>query len=689
MLAALRPNGDNLWVVGDGKQSIYRFRGASSFNMVRFGKKDFPGGQRGRLKRNYRSHREIVEAFSNFALGMKAGGKDSALEAERDAGGHVPEHRTVTEASQQIVAVADAIEEMCGLGYAFRDQAVLCTGNEKLSTLGQELEALGIPVLFLGSLFERDEVKDLLALLSVLTDRRAMGLTRIACMRGFAMSLDDVGAVLDHLRTVESPPLAWLHAIDAIPALSQQGAAALRRLKDLLDGFDLSAQPWTVLAKVLLDRTRMAAGLATSAHVVDRSRAIALWQFLNFVRAQPTAQAAPITRLLDRVRRLVRLADERDLRQLPAAAQGIDAVRLMTIHGAKGLEFPVVHLPGMNADTLPRTPPAPACPPPDAMVEGGQGGALDLFREGQAEEQECLFYVALSRARDRLLLYSPTKKANGHNRPASPFLDRLGPGLARRSIVPARTLPPAPEDQPIAWVFEGTLRFAAPQIALYESCPRRFFYTYVLQIGGRRTLTAFMRMHDAVRVVFEGIVADGMPVEELETRVGAACKAEGLDDPGEYQALAVMMIRFFLSTREGLTVEPPVALRLAFGDQEIIVRPDDVLVRGDGRRILRRVRTGHRRSTETDDVGAAAFLLAARQVFPDAEVELVHLADQATVPVDLTPKKLETRRTKLASFLAAIEAGNFPAKPSAWTCPGCPAFFICGPTPPGTLRKKF
>ncbi|MFX9688388.1 3'-5' exonuclease, partial [Acinetobacter baumannii] len=85
----------------------------------------------------------------------------------------------------------------------------------------------------------------------------------------------------------------------------------------------------------------------------------------------------PITRLLDRVRRLVRLGDDRDLRQLPAAAQHLDAVRLMTIHGAKGLEFGGVHIPGLNSDTIPRTPPAPPCPAPDGMIAGAEGSALE------------------------------------------------------------------------------------------------------------------------------------------------------------------------------------------------------------------------------------------------------------------------------------------------------------------------
>jgi superfamily I DNA/RNA helicase len=75
------------------------------------------------------------------------------------------------------------------------------------------------------------------------------------------------------------------------------------------------------------------------------------------------------------------------------------------------------------------------------MVEGGEGSALELFRAGQAEEQECLFYVAMSRARDRLFAYAPRKKSNGNNWSISPFLVRLGPNLAQRKVTPTRELP--------------------------------------------------------------------------------------------------------------------------------------------------------------------------------------------------------------------------------------------------------
>ena len=694
LLSALRPEGDNLWMVGDAKQSIYRFRGASSFNMTRFGKEDFPDGKRGRLKRNYRSVPEIVASFSGFATTMRAGDADSGLDADRAANGHKPELRAVQRAGQQQVALADAIEELRGEGLSYREQAVLCTGNDKLSTIGQDLERLGVPVLFLGSLFERAEVKDLLALLSVLVDRRAMGLVRLGCWPDFTTSLTDVAAVFEHVRAAELASGAWLHLVGSIPGMSDAGREALGKLAAALAGFDRTSSPWTVLATLLLDRTRIAARLGMSTDLADRTRGIAIWQFLNFVRVQPAGRGLPITRLLDRVRRLVRLGDDRDLRQLPAAAQHLDAVRLMTIHGAKGLEFGGVHIPGLNSDTIPRTPPAPPCPAPEGMIAGAQGSALDAFRAGQAEEQECLFYVAQSRARDRLILYAPTEKNNGHNRPLSPFLDWLGSSLVRRTVKPARALPVAPEARGIELVVDGRLRFGAPQIALYESCPRRFFYTHILQIGGRRTATAFMHLHEAVRSVVGTVVASNLALSEqdLEEHTDAALAGQGLVEHGyltEFRDLALTMLRFFLANRAGAVMEAPVALCLKFGDEEIIVRPDEVLVRPDGSRAVRRIRTGHLRSAESKDVGAAALMLAVKQAFPGAVVELVHLSDAEAHPLTLSDRELKGRQDKLAKFLGDIRAGRFPAEVSLRTCPNCPAFFVCGPTPEGPLQKKF
>lgn len=688
LLAALRPTGENLWVVGDAKQSIYRFRGASSFNMARFGREDFPGGVRDSLDINYRSTSEIVDVFSSFAASMSAGDGPASLQADRGSGGAKPEIITVSDGSLVSSALVDSIEQFRAAGFRYRDQAVLCRGSDRLSDTGQELERAGVPVLFLGSLFERTEIKDLVAVLLLLVDRRAMGLIRTACWPEFAMTLEDATRVFERLRSAEAQPGEWRQGA---PDVTPTGQAALAALSAALDGFDATSQPWTVLATLLLDRSRLAARIASSTSVPDQAQGIAIWQFMNFVRVQPNGQGLPIQRLADRVRRLLRLGDDRDLRHLPAAAQGIDAVRLMTIHGSKGLEFPVVHVVGVNQDSIPGAIRPPKCPPPTGMVTGGNGSSDEIARAAHNEEQECLFYVAMSRAQDRLAFYGATAKSNGTSRPLSKFLDRIG-AISSRQVTPLTVLPPAPDVAQIPVVFSGTPRFSSEAVALYESCGRRFLYTHLLKVGGRRRMSAFMLMHEAIREVYRKVVAQGTAsTGQCEALLADAFVTHGLHDHGyveDYRAMASTMLGYFLESRAGARVEAPTALRITFDDHEVEVSPDEVLVR-DGVRTLRRVKTGHASSQEGKGVGVAAFVLAARAAFPDAVVELVYLADAEAKPLVLSAKVLSNQQVKLGNILREIRGGNFRAKASDMTCPNCPAFFVCGAVPDGILLKAF
>jgi len=688
LLTTLKPQGSNLWVVGDAKQSIYRFRGASSFNMSRFGKEDFPGGVTGYLERNYRSVQEIVDTFSDFAVGMSTGGTHSRLKADRAPSSNSPELQTVTSGDQTSSALAENIERMRAAGFSYRDQAVLCRGNDKLSELGQELEQLGIPVLFLGSLFEREEVKDLVALLSLLIDRRKMGLIRIGCWPDFAMPFEDIVLVFDHLRGIDAQTDGWGSELSG---LSELGKASLVSLRQTLEGFDQTSSPWTILATALLDRTRMAAQVALSSRVVDQARGIAIWQFMNFVRAQPAGPSLPIVRLMNRIRRLLRLRDDRDLRQQPAAAQGINAVRLMTIHGAKGLEFPVVHLTGSNQDSMPGAYRTAKCPPPDGMVMGAEGSSDAVGRAAHAQEQECLFYVGMSRARDRLFLYAATHKSNSHRRSLSEYVLRL----CNLRHVESRTslrLPIAPDTIPLRVQFTGQIKFSAQAVALYDSCPRRFLYTHLLQVGGRRQATAFMLMHEAVREVLLAMIEAGdMPVDDWQKRLERSFFDKGLLQHGyvdDFRDIAQNMLRYFLVSRSGAVVEPVQALTLDFGGEMIVVYPDEILMK-DGVRTLRRVSTGHARRSESKDVGIAAYLLAAEEAEPVTLVELIYLADGESKSMSLKPKELVGRQSKLRDILAGIRAGHFAPVRSEYTCPGCPAFFVCGATPKGILCKSF
>ena len=191
---------------------------------------------------------------------------------------------------------------------------------------------------------------------------------------------------------------------------------------------------------VLLDRTDLVRTMAAGKGIGDRMRMIAVWQFLNFLRDQsPVATGSPIQTLLDRVRNLVLLAEERDLRQVPDAALQMNAVRLMTIHGSKGLEFEAVHIPGFVKTGIPASYRGPSCPVPEGMIAGAVG---DIFQEAERahkQEQECLFFVALSRARTFLRLYAYQRQANGGMRNPSDYEPRLAGKL--RAIGSPETIP--------------------------------------------------------------------------------------------------------------------------------------------------------------------------------------------------------------------------------------------------------
>ena len=694
LLKLLRPSGEHLWTVGDAKQSIYRFRGASSVNLANFAT-DFEGADGGRLVINYRSSDEIVKTFSRFAETMNvAKGKDSTLEAARGASGNVPQHCQVDYAVDEIEAIAESIEAFKANGIAYRDQAILCTGNDKLATIGAALESLGIPVLHLGSIFERPEIKDLLSLLSVLVDGRAMGIVRAASMPQFKMSIGDASHIVQSLAGGTAQMPVWAAPPAKLPDLTPSGRTALDALGIALVGFDENSYPWEVLSTVLLDRTRIAADFAADNAIAARAKSMAIWQLMNFVRNPAPGKGTAISRLLDRIRRLVRLSDDRDLRQLPSSAQGLDAVRLMTIHGSKGLEFRAIHFPGVNTGSLPRSANNyQGIEIPNGLVRDLPGTGKETRVRAHDDEQECLFYVAMSRARDRLAIYTPTMKKGGTKWGHSAYLDRIVPPMERVRLNPALELIQE-DDGKVDLAFEGDIAFADTKLASHASCPRRFYYTHLLGVGGKRVETTFMKMHDAVQMVVDWVVTkepNHVDPVELDQRLSAALDKTGVSADGyaaDYRGIAEMLVAKLVDSRAGMTkIENP-GLKHMSGATTIDIRVDDLLLDRDGKTLVRRVRTGHSSKSALLDAASTSMYFAAQATFPGSSIQVVHLAEDEPVTIEIETKKHAARRGAVDDVVAAIVAGDLPADRSSRTCPRCPAFFICGTLPEGTFVKK-
>ncbi len=698
LLKAIVGDGKRLWVVGDARQSIYRFRGASSSNMELF-TSEYPGAKADQLDLNYRSTKQIVDSLVEMAPLMHAshGMLRLAFTSNRGTGPGKPEIRRFETLDEEAEGVAAGVRELERAGVRLRDQAVLCRGNRRLAEMAEALEARGIPVLHLGSLFERGEIRDMLALLSFAVDRFGDGLTRVGTMPRYRIPLQDVHTVLSHARETDTRALAALPDAPMIDGLSPEGAKGLALLTADLKGISTSNSAWEFLSHYLLDTTRLAAELAGQDSVRDRMRGIALWQFLNFVRERcPVGSGPPIQRMLERVRQLVLLAEERDLRQVPAGALHLDALRLMTVHGSKGLEFEAVHVPGLTVSSFPFSNRGQRCPPPDGMIDRPAGVTVqEEAKQSHDDEEECLFFVAGSRARTHLRFYLARRQPNGKQRKPSPFLDWLPTKLVTEVAAPPRLrLPPdakLPENR-VPVVYRMARTFTDRELALYEKCPRRFFYTHLLGLGGAKKPTAFTRTHDCLYRLIEWLAdarQGGEPtLAEAEVAFEKIWTEGGPEhaSAAQYRRLASRLVAALLKAGAGRRFRASEPLAVDLPNGRVMVTPDEIAELPNGMIVLRRVRTGAKRSDEYDRLEYTLYQLAGESRFGRRfTLEALHLTDDVAEPVPITPTKLQNRKEKSDGMLKAIGAGEFPPEVDAVSCPRCPHFFLCPAAPEGTL----
>jgi DNA helicase II / ATP-dependent DNA helicase PcrA len=697
LLKGVAGDGKRLWAVGDARQSIYRFRGASSSNLTRF-LSEYPDAQTQALEINYRSSGEVLDLVEGFARDMNAstGLLPLHMMAASGRSGHRPSIRRFLYQENEISGIAASIRELERSGVPLREQAVLCRTNARLNDIAEGLEARDIAVLHLGSLFERSEVRDCLALLSLAIDPFGTGLVRAATLARYRMSLEDVQTITG--AAAELPGFGAIGKFAAISAqVSSEGAASFQRLTSDLQGLSAGDSAWEFLTTLFLDRTWHLAELAADTSVRGRMRGVALWQFLNFVRTPgPPVQGPPIRRTLDRVRQLLLLAEERDLRQVPSSALRMDAVRLMTIHGSKGLEFAAVHIPGMVATSIPASLQGQRCPAPAGLITGPEGLGEDAAKRTHAREEECLFFVAASRAESHLRLTLYTKQTSGSNRGPSTYLPRIGPFVQDEGDGPeiagpsnSSTRHPLRIDWPDDW------HPSDGDIQLYQGCARRFFYTRVLKLGTARKPTAFSRTHDCLYDIIEWLATTRVTAEpdlaatlaEFEriwTARGPIEHAYALD----YRRLALRLVGSLVRCGAGRRFEASEPLALDLPNGRVLVHPDEIAQLPDGAKVLRRVRTGRKRSDEYDRIEYTLYTLVGRAQFGSGcRFEAVHLTDaEGTDDISITEKKIAARREVANTLLADLRAGHFPPSPDAVRCPRCPHFFICDATPPGPLK---
>ncbi|NHB85586.1 ATP-dependent helicase [Tessaracoccus sp. HDW20] len=363
----LRPDGDGLTVVGDDAQAVYGFRGATSEHLLRL-HRDLPGSTLVRLERNFRSTGQILD-LANI---IRPGELRLDLVADRGPSGPRPVHVRCANSDDEAREVADAVLAAHRDGLALRDQAVLFRTGTHSAQLEIELRVRGVPFHKYGGIgyLETAHVRDLVAAFRVslnpadeiswyriLTRHRALG--KVTARRLAALLVKGV----DHAEVVaEAPPKSrttLARTLELIRAASAAGETA-----PMVEACHLAVEP--LLRQHYVDWSRRAAD------VEGVARAAALQRDLRTFIAEATIDPTSVAG---------------DWAKKPHLDE--DHLVLSTIHSAKGLEWSAVHLLRVTDGSLPS----------DMALTSA---------EGLAEEQR-LFYVATTRARESLRVYTPMR----------------------------------------------------------------------------------------------------------------------------------------------------------------------------------------------------------------------------------------------------------------------------------------
>ncbi|KAB2965416.1 MAG: AAA family ATPase [Thermoanaerobaculia bacterium] len=406
LVAELAAPDGNLTAVGDEDQGIYRWRGADLSNILDF-ERHFPGAVVRKLERNYRSTSTILDAANDVIRNNRLR-RGKKLWTDAGRGEPIRLYRGGDEGDEAKWVAGEIARLRARL--ALSELAVLVRTNAQTRAFEDEFFHARIPYVLVGGVrfYERAEIKDLVAYLRVLRNPRDnFSLLRILNQPPRGIGKTTVAA-LEEQAVAEGGGVLWdLLELDRLDRFPNRAAAALSAFRDLVRALRAAAGelPLPALLDELLRRTGYA-DVYRRDNEEDQARLENIQELLTAAQTFTEARAANgdgddedlLTAFLDHVA----LVSDLD------GWAGERGVTLMTLHSAKGLEFPVVFLPGLEDGLLPHF--------------NTQGRPEDV------EEERRLFYVGMTRARDRLLLSACRRRriaGRYQDQLPSPFLEEV------------------------------------------------------------------------------------------------------------------------------------------------------------------------------------------------------------------------------------------------------------------------
>lgn len=464
----------SLWVVGDVRQAIYHWRGASLDSLLNFEGR-FSSAKRYDLVKNRRSVQEVIDV--TVTVGKKHPLEHSMAllqpECERGSGTRPPELIRTPGRSSLWTELAAKVRSDLSAKIPLREQVVIARKGSAVASAARELKAAGIPVVYVGELMERPEVKDILAVIQLIVERSPRALLRVAQLTTPAMKSVDVGAVLRAVLSDGSlQRCAWLRS--SALSLSPEGFASRQNLAEKLRGLTWSTSPWDFFCDLLLERRFLLADINDTS-IGGHLRRLAQWQFVYMSRVGDGDKRRPtLFRLLHRLRLRQQLREVFIDRELPPETNALEGVRVMTLHSSKGLEFRSVHLVAVNGPDFAGASESNPLLPPQAI-----NSTPRRYQHESDVEAHNLLYVAVSRAKDALTIYEDIEEFP--HAPVAALEHAITDGVLKVRTTQAFAAAPLVAATPAtrgAWSSVSNEQFLT-----YDRCPRQFLYRFGLEMG--------------------------------------------------------------------------------------------------------------------------------------------------------------------------------------------------------------
>lgn len=430
----------NLCVVGDDDQSIYRFRGATIENILSF-EEQYHKAKVIRLEQNYRSTQNILDA-ANAVISHNTERKGKNLWTANGPGEKIVVDNAFDE-QEESTFIADTIMDSVKGGRKWSDHAVLYRMNAQSNAIERTFVRMGVPYRVIGGhrFYERKEIRDALAYLSVISNpadnirlrriinepKRGIGATTInhaaQIAAGLGLSLYEVISHADEYEQL-------VRAAPRLRAFTQiiDGLAEAAEELPLNELFEKAMRDTGYLDSLALDRETYQDRLENIQELSS-----------NLLRYSEDNEEGDLNGFLEEVALMTDIDNYNE---------EADTVVLMTLHSAKGLEFPVVFIPGMERGIFP--------------------GIQSLYSASEMEEERRLAYVGITRAKERLYLtHARTRMLYGstsHNAP-SPFLEEIPEGLVeeKRKVTLSQQKPSVQRAAKPKKTFDHSFGPAAPK----------------------------------------------------------------------------------------------------------------------------------------------------------------------------------------------------------------------------------